>query len=435
MVNVFDKDKIDVSSPGKASEENAHIVILKYNNEEKVPHVTTEDTLAEKRGSESGEVNVDEREIEDCSPTEPRDEPATGALQVEEDTSAEETRTSSEKAHLSDDRIEVSLPSEASTENVHIDSVQSEDNTSAAEPAVSSIEGAIIDDQETGNPVTEEEGDGYSEIFQSEHHLDEKLSDDAVRSPSVEEEVSHDESTCTLTIDSFTRLGKTEHALVDKAGMDNEKEVAHDESSEKTSEALVEKCVNADEESEEGHSADGGSANDTKCSRTATIRQHEHRPVEKKVNLSAPACKMALKERQKRPLSKGEQMSFGYIRKPLPLISTIPLFPASTHKCDARKAKSLPSACEVSVKKLSKRPTSSGNKTLPAVKESKPRVPLQTLSNQKDKRKPFPANTNRPVYVGMSERNEKQFRKFLDRQAAAREKRATGAVPAEFHRN
>jgi hypothetical protein len=100
-----------------------------------------------------------------------------------------------------------------------------------------------------------------------------------------------------------------------------------------------------------------------------------------------------------------------------------------------KKAKSLPPACQDTAQDLRNRPTLSGNKKVLAVKEFKPRVALQTLSNQKDKPRPFPANTKRPVHASMSERNEKQLKKFLHRQAVAREKRATDAVPAEFHRN
>jgi hypothetical protein len=437
MANVSDDDRIDFSSPGKASKENVHNETIINANEENVADAASDSTAAKKPASASGEMNVDEREIDDCSPSEPREVPAApGAVQVEEDTPAEESPASSEKANVSDDRIELSSPGLASEENVHNTSVQSEDNMSASEPAVRSIEEVKIDDQETENHVKENELDGYIEILQSEHQLDEKSSNDTIRLPSVEVEVFHNESASTLTIDSFTRNEDTTDALVDKASNDNEKDVEQAESFEEISETLVKKEAAADEESGKGHSADGGSSNDTNYSRTATIGQHEKSPVEKKVNSSAPVCKMVSREFRKRPLSKGEQMSFGYIRKPfLPSISTISSIQASTHKGVAKKAKSLPPACHARAQDLRKRPTSSGNKKVRAVKDSKPREPLQMLSNQQDKPRPFPVNTKRPVHASMSERNEKQLKKFLDRQAAAREKRAKEAVPAEFHRN
>lgn len=430
MANVSDADSIELSSPDKASEENAHNDIIINVDEENVADATAENMLPEKPGSESGEVNVDERKMEDCSPPEPREEPASDAVQVEDDTPSEESRTTSEKTNASDDRIEVSSPGEVSEENVNNNSVMCERNMSGSEAAVRNIEEVNIDGQETENPVNEEEMDGYSEILQSEHQPNEKPSDDAAHSPSVVVAVFRDESASTLTIDSFTRTENTENALVDKAGTE-----AEDESSKKTSETLVEKEVAADEVSEEGRSADGGSANDTNYSQTAARGQHEHSHVGKKINSSAPVCKMASRECRKRPLSKGEQMSFGYIRKKLHSLSTTTSSQASTHKGDAKKAKSLPPACQSLAQDLRNRPTSSGNKKVLAVKGRKPRVPLQTLSNQKDKPKPFPANTKRPIHASMSERNEKQFKKFLHRQAAAREKRATEAVPAEFHRN
>jgi hypothetical protein len=176
--------------------------------------------------------------------------------------------------------------------------------------------------------------------------------------------VSLDENASTLTICSFTRAENTENALVDKAGTN-----AEDESSKKTSKTLVEKKVAVHEVSEEGRSADAGYANDTKYSQTATLGQHEHSPVGKKIISSAHVCKMASKECRKRPLSKGEQMSFGYIHKTLHSLSTSTSSQASMHNGDAKKAKSLPPACQNTAQDLRNRPTSSGNKKVMAVKE------------------------------------------------------------------
>ena len=401
---IFTNDRIDLSSPDNASEENEHNNTIQGENNMSTEKRSSSSEVAN-MGKQAWEKQEDERKQEDhisdaanvtddsiglSSPDKSKENAHSGTVQnkhymsteetassievvnindqawgktIDEKDQEDESPSSSEMSAVADDIVELSTPDNVSEENVHNDTVQSKDNIRAEVPASSgSRNEARIKDQGMENSV--KQIDGYGELLHSGLVRGEKT-----------------------THVSFSK--GTKFALVEEANRGYEKNAMQNKSTEAMIIASANKEFAVDcHEPKESCLVDGDSGNDTSHSgiadaarsTIATIgRQHEEQAVQMKAHSSGPACKIASKYYQKRPLSKGEQMSFGFKHKetkPLPSVPAISSSQEITQKNVPRKAKTSLPGWKIAAEDFRKRPASSGKAAM-VMNETKPRAPLQ----------------------------------------------------------